>query len=98
MGQSKIDSLLMERCLAFCGPCEYQLLLSCLGPDTLVLEFIVSRFTVYRAIYERLETIGCPMDASKCFRQMVDELVEDVPDEQSEWVFGEWSCIRCMYH
>ena len=37
------------------------------------------------------------MDASKCFRQMVDELVE-VPDEQSEWVFGEWSFIRCMYH
>ena len=63
------------------------------GPDTLVLKFILSRFTLYRAIYERLETIGRPIDASKCFRQMVDELVEyeNAPDEQSEWVFGEWS-------
>ena len=68
------------------------------GPDALVLKFIVSRFTLYRALYERLETIGCTMDASKCFRQMVNELVEDVPDEQSEWVFGEWSDIICMYH
>ena len=72
-------------------------LMSTRGPDTLVLKFTVSRFTLYRAIYERLETIGGTMDASKCFRQMVDELV-DVPDEQSEWVFGEWACIRCMYH
>ena len=60
------------------------------GPDILVLKLVVSRFTLYRAIYERLETIGCTMDASKCFRQMVDELV-NVRDEQSEWVFGEWS-------
>ena len=61
------------------------------GPDTLVLKFIVSRFTLYRAIYERLETIGCAIDASKCFRQMVDELVEheNEPDEQFEWVFCE---------
>ena len=30
------------------------------------------------------------MDASKCFRQMVTELVEDEnADEQSKWVFGE---------
>ena len=70
------------------------------GPDTLVFKFIVSRFTLYRAIYERLETIGRTMDASKCFRQMVDELVEyeNTPDKQSEWVFGEWFYIRCMYH
>ncbi|KAN0078203.1 hypothetical protein V8E55_010260 [Tylopilus felleus] len=57
------------------------------------VDFIVSRFTLYRAIYERLETIGCTIDASKCFRQMVDELVEDVPDE-SKWVFD--SRRRCM--
>ena len=39
------------------------------------------------------------MDASKCFRQMVTELVEDEnADEQSKWVFGEWSCIRCTQH
>ena len=70
------------------------------GPDALVLKFIVSRFALYRAIYERLETIGYTMDASKCFRQMVDELVEEenAPDEQSKWVFGEWSCTRYMYH
>ena len=66
-------------------------------PNTLVLKFIGSRFTLYRAIYERLETIGCTMDAGRCFRQMVDELVEDgnTFDKQSEWVFGEWSCIKC---
>ena len=98
MGQSKVGSLLVERCLAVRGRCEYHLLLSSAhGLDTLVLKFIISRFTLYRALYERLETIGCTMEASKCFRQMVHELVEDVPDEQSEWVFGEWSCIRCMY-
>jgi hypothetical protein len=52
-------------------------------------DLVVSRFTLYRAIYEHLETIGCTMDASKCFRQMVDELVEveNGPDEQSKWVF-----------
>ena len=72
-------------------------LVSTRGPDTLILKFIISRFTVYRAIYEHLKTIGRTMDGSKCFRQMVDELV-NVPDEQSEWVFGEWSCIRCVYH
>ena len=47
-------------------------------PHTLVLKFIVSRFTLYQAIYERLETIGCTMEASKCFRQMVDELVDNL--------------------
>ena len=75
-------------------------LVSTHGPDTLVLKFVVSRFTLYWAIYEHLETIGCTMDASKCFRQMVDELVldENALDEQFKWVFGEWSCIRCMYH
>ena len=72
--------------------------MSICGPDTLVLKFVVSRFTLYRAIYERLEITGYTMDASKCFRQMVDELVEyEKLDEQSEWVFGEWSRIRCMY-
>ena len=73
-------------------------LVSTCGAHALVLKLIVARFTLYRAIYERLEKIGRTMDASKCFRQMVDELVEDAPDEQSEWVFGEWSFIRCMYH
>ena len=99
MGQSKVDSLLVERCLAVRGRCESRLLLSSThGPDALVLKFTIPRFTLYRALYERFETIGCTMEASKCFRQMVDELVEHAPDEQFGWVFGEWSCIRCMYH
>ena len=73
-------------------------LVSTLGPDTLVLKFIISRSTLYRAIYERLETIGCTMDATKFFRQMVTNwLSMKMPYEQSEWVFGEWSCIRYMY-
>ena len=67
------------------------------NPETLILKFIVSRFTLYRAIYERLEITGSTMEASKCFRQMVDELVENALDGQSEWVFCEWSRIRCMY-
>ena len=68
--------------------------MSICGPDTLVLKFIISRFTLYRVIYEHLETIGHTMDASKCFGQMVDELVEgENADEQSKWVFGEWSCM-----
>ncbi|KAN0087909.1 hypothetical protein V8E55_006530 [Tylopilus felleus] len=58
------------------------------------VDFVVSRFTLYRAIYECLETIGCTMDAGKCFRQMVDKLVKDAPDEQSEWVFDYRR--RCM--
>ena len=101
MGQSKIDSLLVERCLAFCGRCEITFaLVSTRGAHALVLKLIVARFTLYRAIYGRLEKIGCTIDASKCFRQMVDELVEyeNAHDEQFQWVFGEWSCIRCMYH
>ncbi|KAN0087902.1 hypothetical protein V8E55_006523 [Tylopilus felleus] len=53
------------------------------------VDLIVARFTLYRAIYGRLEKIGCTIDASKCFRQMVDELVEyeNAHDEQFQWVF-----------
>ena len=96
MGQSKLVHYSWEDALLSANDVSITFY-SRVYPDTLVLKFIVSRFTLYRAIYERLETIGRTTDASKCFRQMVDELV-DVPDEQSEWVFGEWACIRCRYH
>ncbi|KAN0094862.1 hypothetical protein V8E55_003149 [Tylopilus felleus] len=62
--------------------------LSRAGLDTLVFKFVVARFMVYGAICERLETIDRTMEASECFRQMVDELVdrENAPPEQAEWV------------
>ena len=69
------------------------ILVSRAGPDTLVFKFIVSRFMIYLAICERLETIDRTTEASEYFRQMVDELVdrENAPPEQAEWVTGVWS-------
>ena len=46
MGQSKIGSLLVERCLAFCGQCEDHLLLSCLLV-ALTLLFEVHHFKIH---------------------------------------------------
>ena len=65
--------------------------------DTLVFKFIVSRFTIYHVMCEHLETVGRTSDASECSRQMVVELVqqEKVPDEQADWILGEWSWITC---
>ena len=75
------------------------ILVSRAGLDTLVFKFVVARFMVYGAICERLETIDRTMEASECFRQMVDELVdrENAPPEQAEWVTGVWSrtTYRC---
>jgi tetratricopeptide (TPR) repeat protein len=66
-------------------------------PDTLGLEFVVPRFTIYLIICECLQTIGRITDASECVRQMVDELVgqANAHDEQVQWVLGEWSRIPC---
>ncbi|KAF8549281.1 TPR-like protein [Imleria badia] len=52
--------------------------------------FVVPRLTIYRIIYQRLETINRITDASECFGQMVDELVEkeNTHDEQIGWVLG----------
>ena len=54
-------------------------------------KFIAPRSAIYRAICECLEAIGNVTDANECFRQMVDELVEqaNVHDEQVVWALGE---------
>ena len=69
-------------------------------PDSLVFKFIVSRVTIYRVMCEHLETVGRTSDASKCFRQMVVELVqqEKAPDEQADWILGACSWITCRCH
>ena len=73
------------------------ILVSRTGPDALVFKFLISRFMVYWAICEHLETIDRTTEVSECFRQMVDELVDNAPPEQAEWVTGVWSCTtyRC---
>ena len=60
---------------------------------------LCSRFTIYRAICESLETIDRIEEASECFCQMVDELVdqENAPREQAEWVTGMWSHTTYRY-
>ena len=65
------------------------------GPDTLGLEFVVPRFSIYRVICERLETTDRITNASECLHQMADELVEqeNAHDEQVQWVLGEWPCM-----
>ena len=67
------------------------------GPDTIGLEFVVPRFTIYQIIFEYLQTIGRITDASECVHQMVDELLgqANARDEQLQWALGEWSCIPC---
>ena len=69
------------------------------GPDILGLKFVVPRFTIYQIISECLRTTGRITDASECVRQMVDELVgqANVPDEQVQWILGEWSRTLCGY-
>ena len=58
------------------------------GIHTLVVEFVVPRFTIYRAICERLETIHRITHASECFRQMVDELAREIQGEGAKWILG----------
>jgi hypothetical protein len=59
---------------------EYLLLLWYLlrGIDTLGVEFVVPRFTIYQVLCERLETIHHVTHASECFGQMVDELAQEI--------------------
>ncbi|KAF8549253.1 hypothetical protein OG21DRAFT_613435 [Imleria badia] len=54
---------------------------------TASLDFMTPRFTIYRAICERLETNNRIMDANKCFLQMVSELARETTthSEQVEW-------------
>jgi hypothetical protein len=67
------------------------------GPDSLGLEFAVPKFTIYRAICERLEMLDCLTDAIECSHQMEsDTAVEtNIDDGQEKWVLGEWSRIPC---
>ena len=62
-----------------------------LGVDS---EFVAPRFTIYRVICERLETIHHITHASECFRQMANELAREVQGkDHPKWVLGEWSCL-----
>ncbi|KAF8552627.1 hypothetical protein OG21DRAFT_1498291 [Imleria badia] len=51
--------------------------------DALGLKFIAPRFTIYRAVCERLEAIDRITDATECFHQIVSEL--DTRGEQAKW-------------
>lgn len=70
------------------------------GPDDLCFQFKTSKLIIYRAIYDRLETVGRVTDANECFRQMVDDLAEQVNmhDEQVQWILSEWSRIPYRCH
>jgi hypothetical protein len=57
--------------------------------DTLGMEFVVPRFTIYRVICERLETTHRIMHARECVRQMVDELALEIEGKEVKWVLGE---------
>ena len=59
------------------------------GIDTPGVEFVVPRFTIFRVICERLETIHRLTHASECFRQMVDELSQEIRGTEANWVLGE---------
>ena len=58
------------------------------GPDALCLEFIAPRFTIYRAVSERLEAIERIIDATECFHEMANELVREIQDKEEKWVLG----------
>ncbi|KAF8129259.1 hypothetical protein EV363DRAFT_1220403 [Boletus edulis] len=53
-------------------------------------EFVVARFIAYRVICECLETTDRVIEASDCFRQMVDEMLGqgNAHIEEAEWVLG----------
>ena len=55
------------------------------------------RFKIYFVIFEYLETTDRITDATECLRLMMDKMVEqaNAPDEQVQWVLGEWSRIPC---
>ena len=63
------------------------------------MEFTASRFAIYRALCDHLDTLGQITTATKCFQQMNSELENAVElhTEQAEWVVGECCCIPCRY-
>jgi hypothetical protein len=58
------------------------------GPDALGLEFVAPKFTIYRALCERLERIKRITDATECFYAMANELAWEMQDEGAKWVLG----------
>ena len=52
-------------------------------------EFTTTRFSVYRAICERLEAIDRITDAAECFHKMENELGWKRHDEEAKWITGE---------
>ena len=65
------------------------------GPNIGGFEFTVPKFTVYRAICERLEANNNVLDASKCFLQMGSDLPGETTThrEQADWVIGKCSYV-----
>ncbi|KAF8551249.1 hypothetical protein OG21DRAFT_1445453 [Imleria badia] len=59
---------------------------------TAAVGFTASRFMIYRAICERLETIDHVLDVSECFLQMVNELGREISThgEQATWAVAFW--------
>jgi hypothetical protein len=63
------------------------------------MEFMSSRFTIYRTICEQLDTLDRITDATECFHQMTNELGEgeNVHVTEAEWIHGERLCIPRWY-
>ena len=57
------------------------------------------RFTIYRVICLRLESIHRLLDATECFHRMTTELRGEIEHyEKEEWVLGEELNMSCKYH
>jgi hypothetical protein len=52
------------------------------------VKFKVSRFSIYRALCERLETVNLIVDATECFHDMVNELAQVILGTDAKWVLG----------
>jgi hypothetical protein len=63
------------------------------------MEFMSSRFTIYRTICEQLDTLDRITEATECFHQMTNELGDEttVHVAQAEWIHGERLCIPRWY-
>ena len=68
------------------------------GPDALGLEFIAPKFTIYRAVCERLETTERLTDAIECFHGMANELGREIRGKEATWVLGECSYLQSRWY
>ncbi|KAF8415204.1 hypothetical protein L210DRAFT_103217 [Boletus edulis BED1] len=48
--------------------------------------FVVPRFSIYRALCERLEAVDRIIDAAECFHGMTSELTHEIQDEEARWI------------